>query len=95
MKSNEQIIQETYDKQQEFRDQLAYYELSLDDVGVVHMMNSDMNISDNHVLGVFDSRLPIVLLYSLEDDEAFSYCVDLYSKNEELMRKKRLAKIGK
>ena len=86
MKTPQQIIQDTYDNNPKLKEQLDYYGLSLDDVGVQFIQSNEYYKRDE----------PITLGYSMQDEEVVSCFVSfVHPKTEENMREKRLQAIGK
>lgn len=86
MKTPQQIIKDTYDNNPKLKVQLDYYGLTLDDVGVQFMQSNEYYNRDE----------PIILGYSMQDEKVVNCFVSFtHDKTDEVMREKRLERIGK
>lgn len=101
MKTPQQIIQDTYDNNPKLKEQLDLYSLTLEDVGVLSLKKRPKPTKvgeedDNCIMGKYNNDAPIIIWYSVEDDEAVQYSVSFtHPKTDESMREKRLDRIGK
>ena len=87
MKATKQIIQDTYDNNPKLKEQLDFYKLSLEDVGLqVIQTKSHFVTGDNK---------PIVLGYSMEEERVISCSTSfVHPLIEESMRENRLQAIS-
>lgn len=86
MKTPRQIVQDTYDNNPKLKEQLDFYGLTLEDVGIQFIQSNEY----------YNHNEPIILYYSLEEEKVIRCFVSFtHIKTEESLRKKRLERISK
>lgn len=86
MKTPQQIIHDTYDNNPKLKEQLDYYGLTLDDVGIQFIQSNEYHKREE----------PIILGYSMQDEKVVNCFVSfIHNKTEDDMREMRLKYLGK
>jgi hypothetical protein len=88
MKTTQQIINDTVENSTELQEELKYYGLTIEDVGLQTIQSKEYFLDGEDK--------PIILNYSVQDDAVVSRSISfVHSKTDDSMREKRLERIGK
>lgn len=71
MKTIQQIIQDTYNTKPNFKEQVEFYGLNINDVGIIIYSHNPMN-SNAVILDAYNKDSPIVLHFSKKDDKVMN-----------------------